>query len=355
MTRPAIHQILNGFAEGDAISSCARIMRDVVRGWGYASELYAPMRHVAPAVRSECRPLEEYHGASCDVVLHHYSIASPAVDVFDASSARRILLYHNITPAEFYDGFDDVVADQLRAARARMPAVVQRADAAWAVSDYNAAELRAAGARHVAVFPLVFDPGPLDAPDDPEVRKRFAARLTTFLTVGRVAPNKRVETLIEAFRWYHRVLNPYSRLVIVGSERSCPRYHAMLRMLAGDYDLPNVCFEGFASPGGLPTYYRCADAFVSTSEHEGYCLPLLEAMHCGVPVIAHATGGMPEAMGGAGVLYEDLTPPQLAVLMHRVTADAALRREILESQQRRMAAVRARNIAAELRALLEGA
>ncbi|MCS6771827.1 MAG: glycosyltransferase [Kiritimatiellae bacterium] len=352
MSVPAIHQILNGFADGDAISNCARVLRDLARRRGAASEIFAPAAHVAPAVRGECRPLEEYQGRAGDLVLHHYSIASPAVERFLESPASRVLVYHNITPAEFFRGFDDAVAAQLARARERLPDVVRRADACWAVSEFNAAELRASGARDPAVFPLVFDPTPLDVPDDPDVRIRFRRRLTTFLTVGRIAPNKRLEVLIEAFNWYHKTLDPFSRLVIVGSDRSCPRYFAMLRMLAGDFDLPNVCFEGFASPRGLPTYYRCADVYVSTSDHEGYCLPLLEAMYCGVPVVAHAIGGMPEAMGGAGVLYEGLTTAELAVLLHKIANDRAVRREVLASQQRRIDQVRARNLEAEFDALL---
>jgi glycosyltransferase involved in cell wall biosynthesis len=126
----------------------------------------------------------------------------------------------------------------------------------------------------------------------------------------------------------------------------------MLRMFAGDVYLPNVCFEGFASPRGLPTYYRCADVFMSASEHEGYCLPLLEAMHCGVPVIAHAVGGMPEAMGGAGVLYRDLSPAQLAVVMHKVAKDPAVRAEVLRSQEKRLSELRARRVSEELKTLL---
>lgn len=350
---PALHQILNGYAEGDAISTCARVLRDAARAWGAEAELFAPVAHIAPAARGECRPLETYAGRPGDVVLHHYSIASPAVDAFLRSPARRILVYHNITPANYFAGFDDALAARLADARARLSSIVREVDANWAVSEFNAAELREAGAPRVAVFPLVFDPAPLDAPEDPDVRIRFKTRLTTFITVGRIAPNKRVETLIEAFYWYHHTLNPYSRLVIVGSERSCPKYHAMLRMLAGDFDLPNVCFEGFASPRGLPTYYRCADAFVSTSDHEGYCLPLLEAMHCGIPVIAHAIGGMPEAMSGAGVLYRDLKPAELAVVMARVTGDPQVRAQVLESQQQRLAALRARDIPREFKALLE--
>lgn len=348
----AIHQILNGFADGDAISTCARVLRDLARRRGFSSEIYAPAGHVAPAVRGDCRPLEEYRGHSGDLVLHHYSIMSDAVARFLESPARRILVYHNITPAHFFRGFDDALATRLDDARRALPEIIRRVDACWAVSEFNAAELRDAGAAHVDVFPLVFDPAPLDAPPDPDVLNRFKVRLTTFLSVGRIAPNKRLETLIEAFYWYHRTINPFSRLVIVGSDRSCPKYHAMLRMLAGDFDLANVCFEGFASPKGLPTYYRCADVFISTSEHEGYCLPLLEAMYCGVPVIAHAIGGMPEAMGGAGVLYHGMKPAELAVLMHEVAHNGNLRREILESQRRRIDAERSRNLDAEFDALL---
>ena len=171
--------------------------------------------------------------------------------------------------------------------------------------------------------------------------------------MGRIAPNKRVETLIEAFYWYHKNLNPFSRLIIIGSDRSCPAYFDMLRMQVGDYDLANVCFEGFASPEGLPSYYRLADLFVSTSDHEGYCLPLLEAMHLGVPVVAHGIGGMPEAMDGGGVLYRNLKPVELAYVMHRVISDEAVRRDVLASQARRMEVVRRRDIAGELRSLLQ--
>ena len=342
-----------GFADGDAISNAAQDIRDVLRKWGVASDIYADTRHVSPSVRGECRDLADYRGGAGDVVLHHYSIGSPALDAFAASPSKKVLLYHNITPAEYFDGFDDAVAAQLRAARDGLKAVGQKVDAAWAVSEFNALELRGLGIKNVRVFPLTFSPRQLDLPPDPDVLKAFATKLTTILYVGRVAPNKRLEALIEAYYWYSKTVNPYSRLVIVGSERSCPRYFAMLRMLVGDFDLPNVCFEGFASPAGLPAYYRSADLFVTTSEHEGYCLPLVEAMYAGVPVVAPRRGGMPEAMGGAGVLYEDLQPAELAGLMDRVIRDRALRSEILESQRKRLEEIKRRDIEGELKLLLE--
>ena len=346
-------QVLAGFADGDAISHAALALRDAFRRRGFASDIFAVTQHVSPSMRGECRPLEDYRGTAGDLVLHHYSIGSAAIDVFRASPAKRVLVYHNITPAEFFDGLDDRVAASLREARSLLPVVAAECSAVWAVSEFNAAELRAAGIASTRVFPLLFVPPPA-VPDDPEVLKRLAAPLSTLLFVGRLAPNKCVEDLLEAFDVYHRDYNPQSRLIVIGSERSCPRYAAMLKMLAGDLSLTNTGFEGFASPAGLQTYYRHAALFVTPSRHEGYCLPLLEAMHHGVPVLARATGGIPEAVNGSGCLYDDLTPAELAGLMHRLIADAPIRADVLASQQRRLDEVRRRDVDAELTALLEG-
>lgn len=349
-----IDQLLAGFADGDAISHAALSMQEVFRRWGVTSDIYAVSAHVSPSLRGQCRPLEEYRAGPADIAIHHYSIGSPALDLFRVAPGPRILVYHNVTPAEYFDGFDDAIAAQLRHARAELQSVGRDVQAVWAVSEFNARELRSLGLPNVKVFPLLFSKSQIDRTPDPEVLAAFQVKLATVMTCGRIAPNKKVEHLIEAFYWYHKAINPFSRLLVVGSERSCPKYFEMLRMYVGDLDLANVCFVGFASPAGLPAYYKSSDLFVSTSEHEGYCLPLLEAMRLGVPVIARATGGMPEAMGGAGVLYEDISPNELAGLMHRVISEEPLRREVLESQRVRMDAVLARDVESELKELLRG-
>ncbi len=349
-----IHQILAGFAEGDAISHEAIHLRDIFRRWGHNSDLFVDVERLAPGLRANCRPLSEYAGQAGDICLHHYGISSPAAEVFFASNARKILVYHNITPADYFAGVDDAVAARLRTARAALPEIARRVEAVWTVSQFNARELQAEGIRDVKVFPLIYAPMPETLQPDWRVLAKFDGTLKTILFVGRIAPNKRIEDLIQAFAWYHRAINPYSRLLIVGSPRSAPRYFTMLRLLAGDLDLPNVCFEGFASPTGLPAYYRSADLYVSTSEHEGYCLPLVEAMDHGIPVIARAAGGIPEAMDGAGVLYEDLTPAELGALFDRVLTDAPLREEILGSQRRRVQRAKGRNLEAEVKALMAG-
>ncbi|HBA82485.1 MAG TPA: hypothetical protein DCZ95_00170 [Verrucomicrobia bacterium] len=348
-----VDQLVAGFADGDAISGEAILLREHFRKLGFDSDIFADPRHVTPRLRDQCRKLEDYAGRPGHAALYHFSIGSPATEIFRKTSAKKIMLYHNITPPEFFRGFDDRVEQQLITARAELKAVAEASDAVWADSRFNADEVEALGVRPAQVLPLLFSPQMFDVPPDAAVQARFAGPMTNLLFVGRIAPNKRIEDLIQAFAWYSRAINPFSRLLVVGSDRSCPRYYAMLRMLAGELNLPNVCFEGFASPESLSAYYSVAGIFVCASEHEGYCLPLVEAMYRKAPVMARNIGGMPEALGGAGVLYEDLTAQELAELIHQVTANPVLRSEVLASQEKRMKAIAARDVEKELNDLLQ--
>ncbi len=355
MTKPRIDQLLAGFADGDAISNAALIMRDVVRALGHASDIFAPTDRVSPPMRASCRPLEAYAPAPEDVTLYHYGLAAPTTPHFLRARGKKILVYHNITPAEYFDGFDDTVAAQLRDARVELCEVAGHADAVWAASRFNASELEGMGISPVHVFELPFSTNLLDTPPDEELLRRRQAPMTTILFVGRIAPNKRVEDLIQAFAWYHKTINPLSRLFVVGSNRSCPRYYTLLRMMAGDLDIPNICLEGFASQAGLSVYYQLSDLYVCTSEHEGYCLPLLEAMYKGLPVISRIAGGTPEAMDGAGVLYDDLNHRELAELFHNLLSDGGLRERVLVGQRERVQRALSRDLTGEIRALLDTA
>lgn len=352
--KPRADQLLAGFADGDAISHHALLLRDALRRMGCASDIYADPARVSPTLRSEFRPLADYAATATDVCLFHFSIASPATAAYQTTKARKILIYHNITPADFFRGYDDRVVQQLTDARRQLAEMSRAAEAVWADSRFNADEVKELGIKQVEVVPLPLPRAMLDVPPDPLVINKFSQKLATLLFVGRIVPNKRVEDLIQTFAWYNRAINPYSRLLLVGSDESCPRYAAMLRLLVGDLDQANVCFEGFASPGGLTAYYRVADVYLSTSAHEGFGLPLIEAMYYGVPVVARATGGTPESMGAAGALYDDLSHPELAALIHRVISDAPLRADILASQKRRVDEMLNRPLDQELRKLLAG-
>lgn len=352
MKPASIHQIVAGFALGDAISHEALALRSICRELGCASEIFAPANRIAPESAGECRALEDYRQAAGDVAIGHYSIASAATDVFLSSPARKILIYHNITPPEFFIPFDTVLAGQLTQARQELRATLSRVDAVWADSAFNAAEIHDLGFPNARVFPLLFDRASLDIPPDPSILAKFATPMRNILFVGRIAPNKCLEDLITAFAWFHRHIEPQSRLLVVGSDRSAPAYYAMLKMYAAELGLDTVFFERFASPAGLAAYYRVADCFATTSRHEGYCLPLVEAMHMGVPVVARRTGGTPEAMGNAGVLIDDFTPAELAEVLGLVCHDAATKQTVQVSQRSRMEEILNRPVKEEFLKLL---
>ena len=348
----AIHQMAAGFAAGDAISLEAVALRDVCRAMGVPSEIFVPAERTAADSRHLVRPLAEYRPEASELLIYHYSIQTPATDAFRRSPARKAVVYHNVTPARFFRAFDEDVAAQLEAARRELAEVAAQAAAVWAASAFNAAELAALGAKNVRVFPLLFSAKTFDAPADPGVLRSLSGPSKRILFVGRMAPNKCVEELIEAFAWYHQRIERRSELILVGSERSCPRYFAMLRMFAAELDLAAACFVRYASPAGLAAYYRRADLFATTSRHEGYCLPVVEAMFHGVPVLARNVGGVPEAMDGAGVLFGEARPAELAALMHRAMADGPLRNEILSSQKARVQRLLARPVQEEFQGLL---
>lgn len=352
MNYAAIHQIAAGFAAGDAISLEAVAIRDLCRALGVVSEIFVPAERIAPDCRAAVRPLEEYRPGPGEGLIFHYSIQSPATEAFRRSPARKAVVYHNVTPAEYFRAFDAALAAQLAAARDELAEVARDADAVWADSAFNAAEVAALGAKNVKVLPLLFSAGAFDVPADPVVRQGLSGPSKKILFVGRMAPNKCVEELIEAFAWYHKRIERRSELILVGSERSCPRYFAMLRMFAAELDLMSASFVRYASPAGLVAYYEAADLFATTSRHEGYCLPVVEAMYKGVPVLARSVGGVPEAMDGAGATFDEAGPQELACLMQRMTSDSRLRGEVLASQQARIRRLLDRPVRQEFEALL---
>jgi glycosyltransferase involved in cell wall biosynthesis len=349
-----IDQLMAGVADGDATSHAALAIRDALRDLGFASDLFALPQTIDPSIRSDIRDAREYRGTTSDILIHHYGWWSEAAGIFKQSSAQKILIYHNVTPPDYFYGFHDDMARNARKSLDELPGLLDLCRRVWAVSEFNARDLRAMDAGQVDVLPLPFLKSSMDRPADAAILTSLRQPMTTILCVGRVAPNKHIEDLMEAFAWYHQRFNAFSRLLIVGSAQSCPKYLAFLRLLARDLQTPNICFQGFASPSGLVAYYELADVLVSTSAHEGYCLPLIEAMYKGVPVICRSAGGTPEALENSGVLYDELSARELAGLIHLVVTDASVRREILASQSRRLESIMSRDIKKEVHELLNG-
>ncbi len=334
-----VHQIVPRMDAGDAVSNQALAIHRLVTEWGFESRIYANgMDEFGKRVASYDHSYREFMGEEGDLLIYHYSIYCGNYQYYVESRSRKVLVYHNITPAWFYERFYPEAANLCRMGRDLIPQLAV-CDLALGDSDFNRRELVEAGfpAERTGVLPI--NP-PLDKLDGVEEDEDFSRRLqdgkVNLLFVGRVVPNKCVEDIVKLFYCYHRGINAASRLVVAGSLLNT-YYSALLslarRMGIGD----RVHFLGKVSDSRLKSCYLRSHYYVSMSEHEGFCVPLLESFHFGLPVLAYAAGAVPETMGGAGVLYFEKDYALLAELLDRLERDAFLRERIMAAQRERLA------------------
>jgi glycosyltransferase involved in cell wall biosynthesis len=350
----ALHQLVAGFSRGDAISNEAMVMRALFREWGFDSRIYCEHRRILPELRAEAFDLDELK-QNCqpeDVVLLHLSIGSQANDVFRDLSAKKALLYHNITPPDYYQLVQPSTAVDLARGRKQAAGLAGVATVNLADSAFNAGELAAWGYPPSAVFPLMLDFNKLGGTPDRSVMRQFGDGKVNVLFVGRCAPNKKIEDVISAFAYFQKGVEPHSRLILAGSHAGTERYHRLLITMARDLKLESVVFTGAIPQSQLNACYRSAHVFLCMSEHEGFCIPLVESLVHRVPVLAYAACAVPETLGGAGVLFHEKRFEPIAEMMGRIARDPALRAVLLAGQDKRMLQLKTRDLASELRAHL---
>lgn len=350
----AIHQLVAGFSRGDAISNEAVVMRRLFREWGFASEIYCERRRILPELRGDARDLDELP-AVCrpeDLAFLHLSIGSRANEVFAGLRARKALLYHNITPPDYFSLIQPSTALDLARGRAQSAALAGAATVNLADSAFNAGELAEWGYPSAAVFPLMLDFEKLGGTPDRATLRRFADGKVNVLFVGRCAPNKKIEDVISAFACFQKAVEPNSRLILAGSFAGTERYQRLLLTMVRDLKLDNVVFTGSIPQAELNACYRSACVFLCMSEHEGFCIPLIEALVHRVPVLACEAAAVPETLGGAGILFRDKPFEAVAEMLGRLARESDLRRAVLARQDARLAAFKSRDLAAELRSHL---
>jgi glycosyltransferase involved in cell wall biosynthesis len=336
-----VHQLLAALAYGDAISNEALAIQGHLRGAGFESDIFA--EHVHPRMARDARPLWQYAEVSSPetVCLFHFSIGSAAARLIFHAPDRLVSIYHNITPAEWFLGFHPHLAGLCYHGRRELAAFAPRTELALGDSEYNRRELEAAGYARTGVLPIVLDLDSYRRPAAPVVRRLYDDGRTNILFVGRVIPNKKIDDLIRVFALYQRLFDRQSRLLLVGDYRGHEKYYDRLQDLARERGAGEVVFTGPVDDDELRAAYASADLFLCLSEHEGFCVPLLEAMAFEVPVVAFDAGAVRETLRGGGVLLRDKDPATVAGLVRRVLTDDVLRSRVLETQARAMAEVRA--------------
>jgi len=335
--RPRIDQILVGAVAGDAIFDQALHIRDWLRSWGYRSCIYA--YGIDPRLPSDwALPYTNYQPASRqDILLFHYSIGSPISDYVKSlgSMAKIVMIYHNITPPEYFEGVGGPIAMELKKGREEIADFVDMVQLALADSEFNRLELIEAGYERTGVLPLAFDVQKYSAEPNRMLLARFDDEYVNILFVGRMTPNKKHEDIIKIF-YHYREINPRSRLFLVGTPGHAPRYAEWLEGLVAYLGLDDVHFCGHVPFDELLAYYRLADLFLCMSEHEGFCLPLIESIYFGIPIVAYNSTAIPYTLGGTGVLIKEKRYDIIAQLIELLITDQALRHRIVTKQRERL-------------------
>ncbi len=343
-----IHQVLATLGYGDAIGHEVLGIQRVLRRAGYQSEIFVETAdyRLEPLTR-DYRELIDHSDAE-NLILHHFSLGSKASRTAYALPDRMALIYHNITPPEYFVGVHRTLARQCFRGRRELQAYRDRCDLALGDSEFNRQDLESLGFPRTAVLPVVPDFSHLDREPNWLLAQDFDDDWTNVLFVGRVIANKKIEDVIRFFHTYHTFYNPRSRLLIVGTQSGFERYLASLHQLVATLGATHVHFVGHVSDSELVAFYECADLFLCASEHEGFCVPLVESFYKQVPVLAYAATAVPATMDGAGVLFDDKDPVHVATLMDAILSDAALQDRIVEGQLAAVDRLRSQDFAGTL-------
>ena len=341
--RRRVHQILATLGYGDAIGNEVLGITRALRAAGYDSDIIVEtadprLEHLTVDYRDVVGEL-----TADDLLIHHFSLGSRASRTAFALPCRMMLVYHNITPPEYFLGVHDQLVRQCYHGRRELLPYRSRCDLALGDSEFNRQELEAVGFPRTGVLPVVPDFTHLDVPPDTRIHDAFDDEWTNILFVGRVIPNKRPDNLIRFVHAYQTLYRRKTRLILAGAYGGFDAYLAQLHTLIADLGVRDVHILGQVTNEELTALYDIADLFLCASEHEGFCVPLMEAFHKRVPVMAYAATAVPATMDGGGILYDTTDPRRVAALMHATLASTVQDDTILATQDAALARLRARD------------
>ena len=348
-----VNQWVPAAHKGDAIGDSARRVRALLRSMGHESELYALA--IDDDLRHDVQPFSDPAAKQGQLTIFHYALPSPMTEAFASLGSGRVLQYHNVTPASYFAPYDPSLFRLASLGRDELATLAGRVDLALGDSEYNRQELEALGFSRTGVFPIAVDTSRITQPADrPALDTILDDGLVNFLFVGRIAPNKKIEDVIRLAEVYKRYVDAYYRFIFVGRFDVVPRYYSMIRALMTEYRFLNdrFVFTGAVSDEELAVYYRHAAVYISMSEHEGFCVPLVEAMAADVPVLAYAAAAVPDTLGGAGVQFAPKDLEYAAELLGSLAFDDGLRAQVIAGQRRRLTDFGDARVTCELTALL---
>ena len=309
-------------------------IQKALRKNGFRSEIFT--RFCEPRMAKYAKDFKEYTklSAPSNVVIFHFSIGSPVSKMFFRIPDKRIMIYHNITPYEFFLDTHRILSRECYKGRLEIKLFVDKVNLALGDSEFNRRELESLGYANTGVLPLLLDFSKFDGKPDPVFRQIYDNGKFTILFVGRVIPNKKFEDVIKTFYFYKKYFNSDSQLLLVGDYRGMERYLAALKEQVAELELSDVHFPGRVDFTELLACFRLSHVYLSMSEHEGFGVPLIESFYLGLPVVAYAAGAVEETMNGGGILVREKDFVKTAALLDKLLREEAFRNAIIDSQKK---------------------
>jgi len=346
-----IHQLVHTLSYGDAISGEVLGLQRCLREQGRESTIYAINVH--PKYKGLAEDYRNFPKDFTGEVVLHYSLGSPLNDLYRSlNGAVRGLVYHNLTPARWFAGVNPRITEDIERGMRELPDLCRMTDRLIADSPFNAGELSQLGFE-ASVLELPIDPKRWEEPANPGIASMLQAQPGIHvLHVGRLAPNKCVEDIIKSFYFLHYHVNRNSWLWLVGIDIDTELYSFALKRLARELEVEQaVRFVGPMADAEVRALYENASVYMCMSEHEGFCLPLVEAMHFGLPVVAYASSAVPDTLGGAGVLVHEKRHAELGELLAEVATNAPLKSQLVQRGKERVLSLSYEKFAAQVAAL----
>ena len=348
-----IIQVIDALDYGDGVSNDVLHLKDLLQSIGRENRLYC--RWANEKVKAHAENIDQYKPQHDDLIVYHFSGISSLMDRVLSYPGKKIVRYHNITPPEFFWPANLPAYRNCKEGLRQIKENIHHFDGFWADSSFNMENLLSFGAdpKQISVLPIIFDFEHLKNSSVNEALLRQLRQCNNIIFVGRVAPNKCIEDVLLAFDNYGRYHDPKARFYIVGNDERDSAYSAKVHRFADTLQCGSrICFTGKVSTEDLCTYYRGAGAFLCMSEHEGFCMPLLEAQYFQIPVIAYSSCAVPSTMGDSGILLYTKNPAVAANLIDTVLNSQSIREAILEKQNMNIQKYSGETVRAKIVALL---
>jgi len=331
-----IIQVLDTLSYGDAIGNHTLAIHKNLLAIGRKSNIYASQ--IDDRLKGYAAPFSSYQVEPDDILIYHLSTWSPLNEQIQKLSCKIVIDYHNITPPGFFKEYSRRFYDGNVKAYQEAAMLAERADYAFADSPYNAVDLRQLGYTcQIDVVPIIINFSDYTKKPDDGILRRYGKApdedYKNIIFVGRIAPNKKQEDIIADFSIYQKYYNEKSRLILVGNSTNMEEYYLRLKKYTKKLGVKNVVFTGHIPFSQILAYYRTADLFLCESEHEGFCVPLVEAMYFHVPIIAYASSAIPDTLGSGGLLTTKKAPGYTAALMETLFQHTEIVHTIQEKQK----------------------